>query len=252
MSKIRNSKRLIAVIIVALVIGFGAYRLYALGNKVDTLKNEVNEKQELIEKKEESLKKLEQGFEEEVEKLNKTVEEKEEEKKQETLKKQEVLKEVEKVNEQNKKLNNEVDKLKKDLLAKKEKKKQESVQLASSNTSKTTVSRGVSSSGTSLGQFRMSHYSPYCVGCTGISASGINIRDGLYYNGFRKVAVDRNKIPLGSIIEINSNGTVFKAIAVDTGGAIKGNRLDLLVPSEKSAYQLGIKYVDVKILRRGW
>lgn len=48
-------------------------------------------------------------------------------------------------------------------------------------------------------------------------------------------AVDPKKIPLGSYIKIN--GVVYRA--EDTGGAIKGNRIDLVVGTHKEALQKG-------------
>lgn len=57
------------------------------------------------------------------------------------------------------------------------------------------------------------------------------------------IAVDPNIIPLGSIVEIEGYGT-FKA--VDTGGAIKGNILDVCVNTKEEAKRLGrIKNIKV-------
>lgn len=103
--------------------------------------------------------------------------------------------------------------------------------------------------------YTQTHYTSYCnTGCTGKTASGIDVSKSTKYNGMSIIAVDTRRIPLGSIVEINDNGKVFKAIALDTGGAIKGNKIDLLVSVNDSsyAYSLGVKKVKVKILRRGW
>ncbi len=59
----------------------------------------------------------------------------------------------------------------------------------------------------------------------------------------RTIAVDPNVIPLGSAIAIN--GIVY--YAEDTGGAIKGNRIDILVETHQEALEKGIKE-DVEVL----
>lgn len=52
----------------------------------------------------------------------------------------------------------------------------------------------------------------------------------------RTIAVDPAVIPLGSEIEIDGKSY----IAEDTGGAIKGNRIDIFVASHEAAYEKGV------------
>lgn len=59
------------------------------------------------------------------------------------------------------------------------------------------------------------------------------------------IAVDPKVIPLGSTVYIDGFGT-FKAD--DTGGAIKGKKIDLLVESYDKAIELGIKRRNVYVL----
>lgn len=54
-------------------------------------------------------------------------------------------------------------------------------------------------------------------------------------------AVDPKKIPLGSYVKLN--GVVYHA--EDTGGAIKGNRIDLVVDTHKEALRLGTYNTEV-------
>ncbi|MEI4801181.1 SH3 domain-containing protein [Bacillus sp. NPDC077411] len=63
--------------------------------------------------------------------------------------------------------------------------------------------------------------------------------------GMKMVAVDPKVIPLGSKIWVEGYG---EAVAGDTGGAIKGNRIDVLVGSDSAANKWGRKTVKVKIL----
>uniref|UniRef100_UPI000530011E 3D domain-containing protein n=1 Tax=Planococcus sp. CAU13 TaxID=1541197 RepID=UPI000530011E len=86
-------------------------------------------------------------------------------------------------------------------------------------------------------------YTAYCAGCSGITATGIDLRT----NPNQKViAVDPTVIPLGSTVWVEGYGT---AIAGDTGGAIKGNKIDVFIPSRDAALQWGRKTVTIKILK---
>ena len=98
--------------------------------------------------------------------------------------------------------------------------------------------------------FNASHYTAYCEGCSGTTATGIDIKTSIYTpDGYRVVAVDPSVIPLGTILQITyPDGTTFKAKAADTGGAIKGQKLDVLVASKEEAYTIGVKPVQVQIL----
>lgn len=81
-------------------------------------------------------------------------------------------------------------------------------------------------------------YKHICGTGNGITATGTKVREGV-------VAVDPDVIPLGSIVYINGN----KYIAEDTGGAIKGNRIDIAVSTHQEALNLGVNYADVYFLR---
>lgn len=98
--------------------------------------------------------------------------------------------------------------------------------------------------------FEASHYTARCTGCSGITATGVNVKNTIYTpDGYRVVASDPRYVPLGTILEITyANGKKIKAKAVDTGGAIKGRKLDVLVASKAEAYELGRVGVQVRIL----
>ncbi|WP_144492618.1 MULTISPECIES: cell wall-binding protein EntC [Bacillus cereus group] len=59
------------------------------------------------------------------------------------------------------------------------------------------------------------------------------------------IAVDPSVIPLGSKVWVEGYGV---AIAGDTGGAIKGNKIDVLMPDKSTSSNWGRKTVTVKIL----
>lgn len=85
-------------------------------------------------------------------------------------------------------------------------------------------------------------YGPDCVGCSGITATGINVGANPH---MKLIAVDPNVIPLGSKVWVEGYGY---AIAGDTGGDIKGNRIDVLYPSEAAAYSWGRRTVKIRVL----
>lgn len=85
-------------------------------------------------------------------------------------------------------------------------------------------------------------YTASCAGCSGITATGINLKA----NPNQKViSVDPTVIPLGSKVWVEGYG---EAIAGDTGGAIKGNKIDIFIPTKQEALNWGRKTVKVKIL----
>lgn len=93
-----------------------------------------------------------------------------------------------------------------------------------------------------LGKYRLSFYCP-CTTCNGRSDGKTKI--GTRMAEGRTIAVDSRIIPLGSRVYIDGYG-VF--IAEDTGGAIKGNRIDVCVSSHSRAYDIGIDYADVYLI----
>lgn len=85
-------------------------------------------------------------------------------------------------------------------------------------------------------------YTAYCAGCSGVTATGIDLRS----NPNQKViAVDPTVIPLGSKVWVEGYG---EAIAGDTGGAIKGNKIDVFIPTQGAALDWGRKTINIKIL----
>ncbi|MEH7374694.1 3D domain-containing protein [Neobacillus drentensis] len=85
-------------------------------------------------------------------------------------------------------------------------------------------------------------YTANCKRCSGITAIGLNLKK----NPTQKViSVDPKVIKLGTKVFVEGYGY---AVAGDTGGAIKGNKIDIFVPSQKTAIQWGRKTVKVKIL----
>ncbi|RDX01135.1 G5 and 3D domain-containing protein [Listeria kieliensis] len=76
----------------------------------------------------------------------------------------------------------------------------------------------------------------------GVTATGINLSAN---PGMKVVAVDPSVIPLGSRVYVSGYG---EAIAGDTGGAIKGNIVDVYFPSNAACISWGRRTVTVTVL----
>ena len=96
---------------------------------------------------------------------------------------------------------------------------------------------------TNMGQFKISAYCA-CKKCCGKWAGG-NTASGTKPTAGRTIAVDTKVIPFGTKVIIDGH----TYIAEDTGGAIKGNKIDIYFDSHQEALNWGIKYKDVSIIR---
>jgi len=108
---------------------------------------------------------------------------------------------------------------------------------------KTTSAKNTSLKAYKVIKVKASAYTANCKGCSGKSATGINLKKN---PNLKIISVDPRVIPLGSKVYVEGYGY---AVAADTGGAIKGNRIDILMPSEYKANQWGIRTVTVKIYK---
>ena len=77
---------------------------------------------------------------------------------------------------------------------------------------------------------------------TGLTATGYNIKAN---PNMKLIAVDPSVIPLGTKVWVEGYG---EAVAGDTGGAIKGHKIDVLMPSSAQAISWGRKTVKIVIL----
>lgn len=104
------------------------------------------------------------------------------------------------------------------------------------------VSRGAATSisrGGSTISFKRAYVmraSAYCEP-GGSTATGALVRRGI-------IAVDPKVIPLGQKVYVEGYGS---AVALDTGGAIKGNRIDVYMESEEEALNYGVRSVIVYV-----
>lgn len=87
---------------------------------------------------------------------------------------------------------------------------------------------------TALGEFTITHY----------THTGFRTASG-HYPTLKTVAVDTNIIPMGSLLYIEGYGVY---VALDTGGAIKGKKLDVFVDTKNEAVNLGITKKKVYLI----
>lgn len=77
-----------------------------------------------------------------------------------------------------------------------------------------------------------------CGKSDGITASGVKARAN------HTIAVDRNVFPLGTRILYNG----IEYVAEDTGGAIKGNRIDIYFDSHSEALNWGRRTIEIEVV----
>ena len=87
-------------------------------------------------------------------------------------------------------------------------------------------------------------YYDVCVLCCGkddgITASGAEAVP------YETCAVDQAVIPLGSVVQVDyGDGTVLRLRAEDTGGAVRGNHIDICVAGHEEALALGVRRATV-------
>ena len=82
-----------------------------------------------------------------------------------------------------------------------------------------------------------------CEICCGEWANGITA-SGKTAKANHTIAVDRKIIPLGTKVIIN--GKTY--VAEDTGGAIKGNRIDIYFNNHSDALKWGRKTIEIEVL----
>jgi 3D (Asp-Asp-Asp) domain-containing protein len=96
-------------------------------------------------------------------------------------------------------------------------------------------------------RMRVTAYSPDWRSCgasaDGITASGYSVLT----NGGFMVAADPRVLPLGSLVSVPGYDGGAVVPVLDTGGAIKGDRLDVLYPTHEVAMCWGIQDVDVVV-----
>ncbi|HLL77019.1 MAG TPA: 3D domain-containing protein [Pyrinomonadaceae bacterium] len=78
----------------------------------------------------------------------------------------------------------------------------------------------------------------------GRTASGAGVRRGL-------IAADRRVLPLGTRVRVEAGGYSGEYLVADTGGLVRGRKIDIWVPSTREAMRFGRRAVKLTILKYG-
>lgn len=82
-----------------------------------------------------------------------------------------------------------------------------------------------------------------------VTANGTDVSNTIYSpEGYRIIAVDTSVIPMNSIVKVTWNGNTFLAKASDTGSAINGNKIDILIDDAGQANANGLVSVHVEVM----
>ena len=86
-----------------------------------------------------------------------------------------------------------------------------------------------------------SNYVATAYSLRGRTASGLMVSKGL-------IAADPRVLPLGSRVKLEVPGYHGEYLVADTGGMIKGRRIDIWIPSTKEAMRFGRRTVKLTVL----
>jgi 3D (Asp-Asp-Asp) domain-containing protein len=82
----------------------------------------------------------------------------------------------------------------------------------------------------------------YCL--KGRTASGFDAKPGM-------IAADPRVLPLGTVVHLRSGSYTGTYKVMDTGGRIRGRRVDVYVATHKEAIRFGRRQVKIKVLEHG-
>lgn len=85
------------------------------------------------------------------------------------------------------------------------------------------------------------HYIATAYSLRGRTASGRFVSKGI-------IAADRRVLPLGSRVRLDAGGYSGDYLVADTGGAIRGRRIDIWTPSSREAMRFGRRSVKLTVL----
>ena len=92
-------------------------------------------------------------------------------------------------------------------------------------------------------------YVSTCEGCSGITASGYDVRSTIYTPEGLRVLAAPPSIPFHTKMRVTlSDGSSFIGEVLDRGGAITEGKLDILVESRAEAYRLGRQSAKVEVI----
>jgi 3D (Asp-Asp-Asp) domain-containing protein len=88
------------------------------------------------------------------------------------------------------------------------------------------------------------HYVATAYSLRGRTASGLPVNKGI-------IAADPRVLPLGSRVKIEAGAYSGEYLVADTGGMVRGKRIDIWTPSSREAMRFGRRTVKLTILSLG-
>ena len=88
------------------------------------------------------------------------------------------------------------------------------------------------------------HYVATAYSLRGRTASGLPVSKGI-------IAADPRVLPLGSRVRLEAGAYSGEYIVADTGGAVRGKRIDIWTPSSREAMRFGRRTVKLTVLALG-
>lgn len=88
------------------------------------------------------------------------------------------------------------------------------------------------------------HYVATAYSLRGRTASGLLVTKGI-------IAADPRVLPLGSRVRIEAGAYSGEYLVADTGGLVRGKRIDIWTPSSREAMRFGRRTVKLTVLSLG-
>ena len=105
----------------------------------------------------------------------------------------------------------------------------------------TDAGRAALSSATNTEKTPAARFTATAYSLRGRTASGATVRRGL-------IAADRRVLPLGTRVRLEAGGYSGEYLVADTGGAVRGRKIDIWVPSTGEAMRFGRRGVKLTVL----
>ena len=87
------------------------------------------------------------------------------------------------------------------------------------------------------------HFTATAYSLRGRTASGKPVRRGL-------IAADRRVLPIGTRVRLDAGSYSGEYVVADTGGAVRGRKIDIWMPSTNEAMRFGRRTVKLTVLTR--
>lgn len=106
------------------------------------------------------------------------------------------------------------------------------------------TNKTVETSSTEIRAAAAEHYTATAYAFRGRTATGQKVAKGI-------IAADRRVLPMGTRVRLDAGTWSGEYTVADTGGAIRGKRIDVWVPTTREAFSFGRRKVKLTVLSYG-